>query len=159
MPEIGSGSGINFPLYRNVEQVDAIEPDKEMQKNAKQRLEAAAVPIHCHEMRAEQLDFPDTSFDTVVSTFVFCTIPDPEKSLKKIRWVGKPGTVYLFFEHVKMEQPMLAKAQDLLMPFWKRICAGCHLNRNTLLMIEQVGFQMHTVETYYKGLLLTAVCM
>ncbi|WP_018661980.1 class I SAM-dependent methyltransferase [Heyndrickxia acidiproducens] len=156
--EIGSGSGVNFPLYQEVQQVDAIEPSREMQKKSASRLQAASVPIYCHQQTAEQLDFADQTFDTVVSTLVFCTIPDPEKALKEIQRVAKPGAVFLFFEHVKMEQPLLAKTQDMLTPFWKKICDGCHLNRNTLALIRQAGFQVRETEEFYKGLFITAVC-
>ena len=77
------------------------------------------------------INFPyyaDHTFDTVISTLVFCTIPNPLLALKEIQRVSKPGATILFFEHVKMKQPNLAKAQDLVNPLWEKVCDGCQLN-------------------------------
>jgi ubiquinone/menaquinone biosynthesis C-methylase UbiE len=156
--EIGSGSGINFPLYKNVEQVDAIEPDSFMIEKSFERKERASVTIHSHLEKAENLPFPDDTFDSVVATLVFCTIPDPLKALKEIKRVSKPKATMLFFEHVKMEQPFMAKTQELLTPVWKKICDGCHLNRDTLSIIKRAGFQVDDVKFYYKGLFIVVVC-
>lgn len=156
--EIGSGSGINFPFYQNVRQVDAIEPDSYMLDKSKERMKAASVPIICHLQKAENLHFPDNTFDSVVSTLVFCTIPDPEKALKEIRRVGKPDASFLFFEHVRMDRAFFAKTQDLLTPLWKKVCDGCHLNRDTLNIIKQAGFQVDGVRSYYKGLFIILEC-
>ncbi|PLR94474.1 class I SAM-dependent methyltransferase [Bacillus sp. T33-2] len=156
--EIGSGTGINFPFYQGVEQVDAVEPNLSMIEKSKDRRKQASVPIHIHVRSAEKLNFDDQTFDTVVSTLVFCTIPDPVKALKEIKRVSKPQASILFFEHVKMEQPFLAKTQELLTPLWKKVCDGCHLNRNTLQTIKEAGFQVKTVKPYYKGLFLVVEC-
>jgi len=156
--EIGSGSGINFPLYRNVDKVDAIEPSSLMVEKSFKRQQLATVPIECHQQSAENLLFPDNTFDTVVSTLVFCTIPNPEMALKEIKRVGKENATFLFFEHVKMDQPFLAKTQEVLTPLWKKVCDGCHLNRDTLKLIEEAGFQVLEVKSYYKSLFITVVC-
>ncbi|MBT2690655.1 class I SAM-dependent methyltransferase [Bacillus sp. ISL-47] len=152
--EIGAGTGINFPLYKNAEHVDAIEPNQGMIEQSHPRKAAAAVPIQVHQQSAESLNFPDDTFDTVVSTLVFCTIPDPVKALQEISRVSKSQTKILFFEHVKMEQPIPAFAQEALNPLWKRVCDGCNLNRNTLQTIQESGLLVTNVTSYYKGLFL-----
>ncbi|MEQ2467422.1 class I SAM-dependent methyltransferase [Niallia hominis] len=140
--EIGSGSGINFSFYRDVERVDAIEPNPSMIKKSKKQLEKASVPIFCHEQKAEQLLFPNQTFDYVISTLVFCTIPNPEAALKEMIRVSKPNATFYFFEHVKMENAVLAKTQDLLTPLWKKICDGCHLNRNTVEKSKTLDYRL-----------------
>ncbi|MDQ0156949.1 class I SAM-dependent methyltransferase [Robertmurraya andreesenii] len=157
--EIGAGSGINFPFYRDVEGVDAIEPNPAMVAKSNRRSELAVVPIHIHEQKAENLSFDDDTFDTVIATLVFCTIPNPVQALEEIKRVCKPGGKVLFFEHVKMEQPNLAHLQDWLNPFWKRICDGCHLNRETLELVKESGIEVVSVSSYYKGLFLTVECV
>jgi ubiquinone/menaquinone biosynthesis C-methylase UbiE len=117
--EIGSGTGVNFPYYRIAEQVEAIEPNSLMAKQAANRIRAAKVPINVHLATAENLPFSNDAFDTVVATLVFCTIPDPGKALQEIRRVSRPGAKFLLFEHVRMEQELLGKTQDLLTPVWK----------------------------------------
>ncbi|OCA84443.1 methyltransferase type 11 [Bacillus sp. FJAT-27225] len=156
--EIGFGSGINFPLYVTAESVDAIEPNPHMIKRAQSRLEKATVPIRIHKMGAEKLAFPDDSFDTVVATLVFCTIPDPVRAFTEIKRVAKPNARLLIFEHVRMPQPAMAKAQQLLTPVWKRVCDGCHLDRDTLALLKENSVRIEKVQTYYNGLFIAAEC-
>lgn len=155
--EIGSGTGINFPLYNRVT-VDAIEPNSAMIKKSLKRKSTATVPIQVHKQTAETLNFPENTFNSVVSTLVFCTIPDPVKALQKIQYVAKPGATILFLEHVKVKQPFIAKSQDILTPLWKRVAGNCHLNRNTLAHIRNSGLEIEDITTYYKGLLIAVTC-
>lgn len=155
--EIGSGTGINFPLYDQVT-LDAIEPNNNLMKRSLQRKGQATVPIQVHKQTAETLSFPENTFDSVVSTLVFCTIPEPMKALKKIQYVAKPKATILFLEHVKVEQPFIAKSQDILTPLWKRIAGNCHLNRNTLENIRNSGLVIEDMTTYYQGLLIAVTC-
>ncbi len=152
--EIGSGTGINFPYYKNARQVDAIEPNPSMSRRADERLRSSRVPIQVHESGAESLPFADDTFDTVVATLVFCTIPEPMKALSEIQRVSKPGARLLFFEHVRMEPALLSKTQDLLNPLWEKICDGCQLNRDTLDLIKKSGIEVAQIEAYYAKLFL-----
>ena len=156
--EIGSGTGINFPYYKKAEHVVAIEPNPRMSRLAVKRGRNAHVPITLYEANAEKLPFADDAFDTVIATLVFCTIPNPLVALKEIQRVSKPGAEILFFEHVRMEQPALAKAQDLLSPFWEKIGDGCQLNRDTLSLISSSGIHVESVESLYSGLFLSIKC-
>lgn len=152
--EIGSGTGINFPYYKNATHVDAIEPNPSMSKRAGDRLRNARVHIQVHEIGAESLPFDNNTFDTVVATLVFCTIPDPIKALAEIQRVSKPGAVLLFFEHVRMEPFLLSKSQDILNPLWEKLCDGCQLNRETLTLIKDSGIEVTKVKAYYAKLFL-----
>lgn len=153
--EIGSGTGVNFPYYRCATQVTAIEPNPLMSERGKQRLEQANVPIDVLEASAESLPFEDNTFDTVIATLVFCTIPNPSKALEEIRRVSKPGAKIMFFEHVRMDRPVFGKTQDILNPLWTKICDGCHLNRDTLSEIELAGIKVTHVESLYQKLFLS----
>lgn len=153
--EIGYGTGVNFPFYRDAVSVDAIEPNPAMAVQAQKKLPEAHVPIRLSAASAEELPFPDDTFDTVVATLVFCTIPDPEKALREVQRVSRPGARLLLFEHVQLRQPFLRKLQDWLNPVWSRICDGCQLNRDTLGMIHKSGIAVDRVEEYYVKLFLT----
>ncbi|WP_301108082.1 class I SAM-dependent methyltransferase [Sporosarcina sp.] len=153
--EIGSGTGVNFPYYHNAEKVTAVEPNPLMSKRAFKRMKSTSVPVELHETTAESLPFADNTFDTVIATLVFCTIPDPMKALAEIRRVSKPGADVLFFEHVQMKQPILRKTQEFLNPFWKRVCDGCNLNRDTLSLIQRSGIEVKSVESLYATLFLS----
>lgn len=151
--EIGSGTGANFRYYRLADRVVAVEPDLSMITQSKSRAEQADVPVELVRANAERLPFPADSFDTVVGTLVFCTIPDPLAALNDIRRVCKPGGTLLLIEHVRMERPLLGKLQDWITPAWKRLCGGCHLNRDTIAAVEQAGFRITNRHSPYRGLI------
>ena len=155
--ELGSGTGINFPLYNNVETVTAIEPSQPMIDRSLTKQKSAVVPIEIVHASAENLPFGDHTFDTVVATLVFCTIPNVEKAIQELKRVCKPDGKILLFEHVKMENRMLSKLQESLTPFWKKICDGCCLNRETLREFTNQGLKIERVEHFYKDLFAVAV--
>ena len=85
------------------------------------------------ETGAEELPFPDDSFDTVVSTMVLCTVPDAEKAVAEAARVLRPGGQLLFIEHLRGEPGgLLERVQDRLDPAWSVFAEGCHCNRSTL---------------------------
>lgn len=153
--EIGSGTGINFPLYGVVDKVVAIEPSKYMIERSQLKREQSTVPIEMVQTGAEDLPFDANTFDTVVATLVMCTIPNPEKAFLEMKRVCKPGGKILLFEHVKMENRFLASLQDWLTPAWRKICDGCCLNRDTLDLLADTDIVK--IKKYYNGLFVVAV--
>ncbi|RXZ02176.1 SAM-dependent methyltransferase [Fictibacillus sp. S7] len=156
--EIGSGTGFNFPLYEVASQVDAIEPDSNMRKTSLKRIEASKILIRTYSEKAETLPFEDNTFDTVVGTLVFCTIPDPERALNEVKRVCKPGGKVLLFEHVRLNHSIFGKLQDVLTPIWSKVCEGCRLNQNTLRIIQHAGFTTCHIEEHVNGLFLVIEC-
>lgn len=157
--EIGSGTGMNFPLYQNATQVDAIEPNPLMKERALKRMERSRIPIQTYLVKAEKLPFADNTFDSVVATLVFCTIPEPMKALQEIQRVSKPNAKILLFEHVRVDKALLGKTQDVLTPLWKKAFDGCHLNRDTLELIKQSSLSVMEVDSYFNGIFLTIKCL
>jgi ubiquinone/menaquinone biosynthesis C-methylase UbiE len=154
--EIGSGTGVNFPLYRNVNRVIAIEPSQHMIDQSLAKRKLAVVPIEMVNASAERLPFEDHTFDTVVATLVFCTIPNVEEAINELKRVCKPGGKILLFEHVKMGNTILSSMQEGLTPLWKKICDGCCLNRDTLKAFTSQGLKIEKVERFYKDLFVVA---
>jgi len=152
--EIGSGTGVNFPYYREVE-VTAIEPSEFMIRRSLKRKNQANVPIKVVQTGAEKLPFADNSFDTVVATLVYCTIPNVDQALLEMRRVCKQNGKILMFEHVKMEQPLLAKLQKALTPFWKKVCDGCCLDRDTYQLVKSYGLTVVDLKKYYRSLFIS----
>ncbi|MCZ7528240.1 MAG: class I SAM-dependent methyltransferase [Acidimicrobiia bacterium] len=97
--EVGAGTGANLARYHDVIRVHATEPDAEMRRRMERKLDAAPVPVEVSAAPAEDLPFPDASFDTAVSTLVVCSFRDPARALREIRRVLRPDGQYLFLEH------------------------------------------------------------
>ncbi|MEB3100050.1 class I SAM-dependent methyltransferase [Ferviditalea candida] len=147
--EVGSGTGINFPLYTNVE-VTAIEPDQTMRDQSMKRVKEASVPIQVEDGDAQRLKFADDTFDTVVGTLVLCSIPDPLQALQEMRRVLKSQGKFLLFEHIRSDNPVLGKTMDILTPAWKRMFDGCHLNRNTVEIIRNAGIEIESIHRMFN---------
>ncbi|CAM4420669.1 class I SAM-dependent methyltransferase [Paenibacillus tarimensis] len=148
--EIGSGTGINFVHYNQADEVTAVEPDAVMREKSRQRMKEAPVKVTLLDSPAEKLPFADHTFDTVVTTLVLCTVQDPALVLQELHRVCKPEGRLLLFEHVRHDNRLLSAIQTLLTPLWKQLCGGCHLNRDTLTLVQQHGFHIVSTEQFYN---------
>jgi ubiquinone/menaquinone biosynthesis C-methylase UbiE len=152
--EIGAGTGANFPYYREAEHVIALDPARSMVERSLPRATQATVPIEVIVASAEALPVPDHTFDTVVGTLVFCTIPDPRQALCELQRISKPAGTALLFEHVRVQHPLAGRLQEWLTPVWRRLAGGCHVNRNPLALLTQAGFDVTCIVPHYQGLFL-----
>ncbi|HEU5376411.1 MAG TPA: methyltransferase domain-containing protein [Ktedonobacteraceae bacterium] len=152
--EVGAGGGQNFPWYNpaHVERVEAVEPDEAMLATARRRLEEALVPITITSASVETLPFPDAQFDCVVATLVFCSVDDPERGLREIWRVLKPGGTLLLLEHVCARGKVAAWIQGALVPLTTRFGGNCRWNRETGTQVLRTGFQTIQVRTVREEL-------
>ena len=145
--EIGGGTGANLPFYGDgVEDLVITEPEDPMARRLERKLGDYALPARVLRAPAEALPFEDGSFDYAVSTLVLCTVEDPQRALSEVRRVLKPGGRLLFVEHVRSDEPKLARWQDRLQPLQYRIGHGCHCNRPTLENMKAAGFRIAELE-------------
>jgi ubiquinone/menaquinone biosynthesis C-methylase UbiE len=145
--EIGGGTGANLPFYGEaIAELVITEPEEPMARRLERKL--AGQPLRARVVRApaEELPFEDASFDFVVSTLVLCTVDDPARALAEIHRVLKPEGLFVFLEHVRSEDPRLARWQDRLLGVQVRIGHGCHPNRRTLENIERARFTIAELE-------------
>jgi SAM-dependent methyltransferase len=117
-----------------------------MAKRLVRRLSDAPAPARVVSAPAESLPLPDAHFDFAVSTLVLCTVTDAPRALVELRRVLKPDGKLLFMEHVRADEPGLARWQDRLQPLWFHVGHGCHCNRHTLDLIQTAGFAPDAVE-------------
>ncbi len=151
--EIGCGTGLNFSHYPKGVHLVAFDPELDMLRESDPRI-GAGNRIDLMRARAEDLPFPDNSFDSVVATLVFCTIPDPERALAEIKRVLKPGAPIRMVEHVRSHHFLFELFADFVTPYWKRIAGGCHLNRDTAAVVRAAGFKNVRVQERMGGLLI-----
>lgn len=145
--EIGGGTGANLPFYgAGIEELVITEPEEPMARRLEGKLAAYSLRARVVRAPAEELPFEDASFDFVVSTLVLCTVHDAARALGESRRVLKPSGQLVFLEHVRSEDPGLARWQDRLHGVHVRVGHGCHCNRRTLENIERAGFSIAELE-------------
>ena len=106
---------------------------------------AVAADLRVGDVQA--LDFPDNSFDTVIATFVFCSVPDPVQGLRELGRVVKPGGQILLLEHVRVDRPLMGRAMDLLSPLVVRIW-GANINRRTVENVKRAGLKLERIKHF-----------
>jgi SAM-dependent methyltransferase len=146
--EIGAGTGRNLPLYRHATRVVALEPGPGMRARAIQAARAAPVAVDIVDGTAEDLPFPDASFDTVVASLVLCTVPDLAGALAEARRVLRPDGTLRFYQHVRADDPRLAHWQDRLERPWGWLALGCHPNRDVVAAITAAGFRVVELDRF-----------
>ncbi len=149
--ELGAGAGVNLPHYTDaVSELVITEPSPHMVARLRRTVAGeppAAGRWELVRAGAEELPFGDQSFDTVVGTFVMCTIPDPTRALQEIVRVLRPGGRYIFLEHVHAgEGTRLGRFQDLVEGPHTYVAAGCHPNRRTGELIEASELRVEQME-------------
>jgi ubiquinone/menaquinone biosynthesis C-methylase UbiE len=143
--EIGAGTGLNLEHYPEaVSRLVLVEPDKHMRRKLERRLEALGRTAEIVDSPAGGLPFPDAGFDTVVVTYVLCSVPDQQEALAEIARVLKPDGRFLFLEHVRSADPKLARQQDRVRPLYNLF--GCNPNRDTLAGIESCALTVESVK-------------
>ncbi len=146
--EVGIGSGLNLGLYGPaVTEVVGIEPSSALLDRAREAAARAPVRVELIEGSAEALPLESTSFDTVVTTWTLCTIPDAARALEEMRRVLKPNGSLVFVEHGRAPEPGVARWQDRLDPLWTRVAGGCHLNRSIADLVAGNGFRLDALAT------------
>ena len=111
--EIGAGTGLNVPHYPSeISELILSEPDDAMCRRLVQRADGRATVVAA---RADELPVADASLDTVVSTFVLCTVEEPEAALREIRRV--------------LRRP------------WSRFACGCRCDQPTVDLLRASGFR------------------
>ena len=129
--DLGAGTGAMFPYFAGTDvELHAVEPDPHMRAQARDRAAELDLDVEVRDESGESLPYEDDSFDAVVASFAFCTIPDQEAALSEVARVLRPGGEFRFLEHVRGEGAT-GRLHDLLAPGWHAVAGGCHLNRET----------------------------
>lgn len=147
--EIGFGSGLNVPHYPSaVTKVLAVDPSEVGRRLAARRLAASPVPVEFAGLDGQELPFESASVDHALCTFTLCTIPDVERALAEVRRVLRPGGQFHFLEHGLSPEAKVARWQHRLTPLQRRMCGGCHLNRDMHRLITAAGFEITDLRNF-----------
>lgn len=146
--EIGVGTGKNFPYYPPDTDVTAIDISPKMIAHAERKAEREGTPVQLELGDAQNLRFPDDSFDTVVATFVFCSVPDPVQGLREAARVLKPGGQLLLLEHVLSEKDVVRQIMNFTNPVIVRVM-GANIDRQTAANVERARLHIKSVENLW----------
>ena len=147
--ELGAGTGLNLPHYPPaVTDVLALEPDPHMFRRLVEAMPTASVPVAVRRRAAAPLELGDGVADTVVCSLVLCSVPEQAAVLAEARRVLVSGGRLVFFEHVRADDPRLARWQDRLERPWGWGAGGCHPNRDTVAAIEAAGFRVEELDRW-----------
>lgn len=149
--EVGAGPGSNFAFYGPLEGLVALDPDPHMLRRARRNARRSGRRAALVRASAEALPFADASFDAVVATHVFCTVPDPDRGLAECARVLRPGGRFYFWEHVRADRPFWQAFQNWVTPLWRWVGAGCHPNRDTAAAIRRAGLVLEEMDAFPFG--------
>lgn len=144
---VGAGTGNDFKFFPPNMHVVAIDISPKMLERAARKRAAYPGSIELREMDVRELEFPDSTFDTVATACTFCSVPKPVIGLRELRRVLKPGGQLLMLEHVRSAIGPLGILMDLMTPLSRRV--GPDLNRDTVGNVQKAGFRLRRVENVY----------
>ena len=149
--EIAAGTGRNLSFYPPSVRLTMTEFTPAMLEIARRRQSELGREAKLREGDAEQLEFPDESFDTVVCTLGLCTIPDDRAAVREVRRVLRPAGRFLLLEHVRSPSRAVRAVQRLLDPLFVRF-EGDHIVREPLEHLRAEGFAVERLERSKLGI-------
>jgi len=135
---VAAGTGADFQYFPPDIELTAIDFSPTMLEWAEKKRDDCPSPVTLVEADVTDLDFADGSFDTVVTSCTFCSVPDPIRGLRELRRVLKDDGRLLMFEHVRPSNLYLGFMMDLMNPVVRMI--GPDINRRTADNIRAAGF-------------------
>jgi ubiquinone/menaquinone biosynthesis C-methylase UbiE len=148
--EVGVGTGKNIPFYPPGMQVTGIDLTPGMLAHAQKVATNLNLDVDLRLGDAQSLEFEDDTFDSVVATFVFCSVPDPILGLRELERVTKTGGQIILMDHVRSEKPILGALMDIFNPMVVRMM-GANINRRTVENVRKAGLQIENVENLAMG--------
>ncbi|MGM7682982.1 class I SAM-dependent methyltransferase [Cytobacillus sp. Hm23] len=152
--EVGVGTGANFLFYPDDIHLTGIDFSPGMLKHARNKVNTLSLPyqVTLNEMDAQQMDFPDNTFNYVIATCVYCSVPDPVKGLKEMGRVCKKDGKIIMLEHMRSENEIVGKMMDILNPITVNTW-GANVNRKTLDNINSAGLLIEEKDDLFYSII------
>jgi ubiquinone/menaquinone biosynthesis C-methylase UbiE len=144
--EVGVGTGKNiqfWPLNCRITAIDLTPGMLDIARQQARDLNRNQDDLFLADV--QHLELPSATFDTIVATFVFCSVPDPVQGLREIGRVIRPDGQILLLEHVRIDRPIIGTMMDLVAPLIVRL-NGANINRRTVENVKAAGLQIDRVE-------------
>jgi ubiquinone/menaquinone biosynthesis C-methylase UbiE len=148
--EVGVGTGKNMLYYPPDMAVTGIDLTPRMLERAHRQAQKNSIPVQLLLMDAQALAFSSATFDTVLATCVFCSVPDPVLGLREVLRVTRPGGKVLLLEHVRSENRLIGALMDAVNPLVLQTM-GPNINRRTVENVQKAGLQIERVENAGMG--------
>ena len=133
--EVGVGTGLSLASYAPHLEVWGIDYSEDMLEHARKRVgEQGLQHVRAlHQMDAQNLDFPDAHFDTVVAMYLVSVVPNPERVMAEIARVCKPGGQVLIINHFARERGFWAMLERLFAPLADKLGWHSDFERDRIL--------------------------
>jgi len=150
--EVGVGTGKNFDYYPGNARITAIDFSSGMLAQATKKKYRKKIAVDLDLMDIQSLNYADNSFDSIIASCVFCSVPLPHKGLKELYRVCKPGGQVVLLEHVLSSNPLIAKIMHFINPLAVRLF-GANINRETVKSVQACGFASVRVDEHSSDII------
>lgn len=147
---IGAGTGHDFKCFPPDAKITAIDFSQKMLNVAKNKIHKSPSPLELIKEDVQSLSFEDESFDSAITSCVFCSVPDPIAGLKEVLRVLKPGGTMAMFEHTDSKNSIFH-----LMLKMMNFLPGPNLTRNTLQNVSDAGFDILSINYIFQDIVKT----
>ncbi|WP_257627550.1 class I SAM-dependent methyltransferase [Haloplanus salinarum] len=152
--DVACGIGTNFRYLPDPVELVGIDISPDMLVNAEKRLAKLGMDGTLREMNAQNLEFPDNSFDTVISALSTCTFPDPIAALREMERVCKPDGTIRLVEHGRSDVGAIARFQE-----WRADAhyakSGCRWTQEPSEVVKAAGLSVRETTTGLFGTITT----
>jgi len=149
--DIGFGTGLSLPHYPPGVEIVGIDASTGMLSIARDAAARTGRSAELFAMDAENLAFPDHSFDSVAFNLCLCTIPDPARAVREAVRVARPGARIVFLEHVRSHILPIALVQDVMNPVLVALQED-HFNRRTAEVARKAGVEIESIDRWFGGI-------
>lgn len=141
--EAGAGTGLNTPFYQSDYDITALDKNEHFLERARRKARKSGIKVRFVLGDVQDLPFPENTFDSAVTTFLFCQLADPLRGLEELRRVLKPGGQLLLLEHVRPKGKLEGLISSLSEPIYR--LTGEQIAHDTDIFVRKAGFANPTI--------------